>query len=92
LARKARTIKTKQKIMNILSSNITLASGTFCTTSARGVISYNIASSDANAHEFVEFALELMGIDLKYSDFQRMTEQEKKAMLRDRKIEKILNK
>ena len=77
-----------------MTNNITLASGTFCTTSTRGVISYNnnIASSDANAHEFVEFALELMGIDLKYSDFQRMTEQEKKAMLRDRKIEKILNK
>jgi len=78
--------------MTILSNNTTLASGTSCTTSTRGVISYNIASSDANAHEFVEFALELMGIDLKYSDFQRMTEQEKKAMLRDRKIEKILNK
>ncbi len=82
--------------MTILSSNITLASGTsgtsWTTTNTGNAIISGISSSDLITHDFVEFALELMGIDLKYSDFQRMTEQEKKAMLRDRKIEKILNK
>ena len=41
--------------------------------------------------EFIEFALELMGVDLKYSDFENMSDSDKIAMIRDMKINKIID-
>lgn len=40
--------------------------------------------------EYIDFAFEVMGIDLNYEDFKRMSADEKKAFLRDIKINKIL--
>ena len=40
--------------------------------------------------EYIDFAFEVMGIDLNYEDFKRMSPDEKKAFLRDIKINKIL--
>jgi len=45
---------------------------------------------DQNLIEFIEFAFQIMGIDLTYADFKRMSDDEKKAFLRDIKINKIL--
>jgi len=45
---------------------------------------------DRNLIEFIEFAFQIMGIDLTYADFKRMSDDEKKAFLRDIKINKIL--
>ena len=41
--------------------------------------------------EFIEFALKLMGVDLKYSDFKNMSDSDKIAMIRDMKINKIID-
>ena len=40
--------------------------------------------------EYIEFAFQVMGIDLSYEDFKKMSDDEKKAFLRDIKINKIL--
>ena len=42
--------------------------------------------------DFIEFALEIMGIDLKYHDFKEMSTQERVAFIRDLKIDRILGK
>lgn len=41
--------------------------------------------------EFVEFALEIMGINLKYSDFENMSVADRTAFIRDLKIDKIID-
>lgn len=40
--------------------------------------------------EYIDFAFQVMGIDLTYQDFKKMSSDEKKAFLRDIKINKIL--
>jgi hypothetical protein len=40
--------------------------------------------------EYIDFAFQVMGIDLSYEDFKKMSDDEKKAFLRDIKINKIL--
>ena len=41
--------------------------------------------------DYIDFALELMGIDLNFERFSRMTTEEKKAMIREMKINKIID-
>lgn len=40
--------------------------------------------------EYIDFAFQVMGIDLSYEDFKKMSSDEKKVFLRDIKINKIL--
>jgi hypothetical protein len=61
--------------------------GSYLTTDSSGSISW---SKNDKMVEFVEFALEIMGIDLKYSDFEKMSSADRKAMLRELKIDSIL--
>lgn len=44
----------------------------------------------ADIKEFVEFAFQLMGIDMDFDRFKSMTDAEKKAMIREQKINKII--
>jgi len=53
--------------------------------------SSTLAWPDQNIVEFVEFALEIMGIGIKYSDFKNMSQHEKAAVMRDLKIDRALN-
>ena len=41
--------------------------------------------------EFVEFALEIMGHNIKFSEFKNMSADEKKSMLRDIRIRSVFN-
>lgn len=40
--------------------------------------------------DFIEFSLKIMGVDLKYSDFKKMSDQDKAAFIRDLKIGRVL--
>lgn len=40
--------------------------------------------------EYIDFAFKIMGIEISYSQFQKMNESEKKSFLRDLKINKII--
>jgi len=62
--------------------------GSYLTTDSGGTLSWS--SKNDTMVEFVEFALEIMGIDLKYSEFEKMSSSDRKAMLRDLKIDSVL--
>jgi hypothetical protein len=46
------------------------------------------ASEDIS--EFVEFALKIMGVDLTFEEFKKMDGSERRAFIRDIKIDKII--
>jgi hypothetical protein len=82
-------------IYNNSLTNITTATaitgsvGSYIVSDATGTISWG--NKIDKKIEFIEFALELMGVDLKYSDFENMSESDKIAMIRDMKINKIID-
>jgi hypothetical protein len=41
--------------------------------------------------DFIEFSLKIMGVNLKYSDFMEMSDQDKAAFIRDLKIGRVLD-
>jgi hypothetical protein len=70
-------------------TNSTSISGSYLVSNGSGSVSWS--TKDDKLVEFVEFALKLMGLDLKYSDFENMSESDKIAMIRDMKINKIID-
>jgi len=61
------------------------------TTNDNANISWEI-HEDTVVSEFIEFALEIMGIDLTFSEFKKMSKSDRLAFIRDLKIEKVLDK
>jgi hypothetical protein len=53
-------------------------------------ISYDLVDSNEKLKDFIEFSLQLMGIDLTFNEFKNMSEIEKKIFIRDYKLEKLL--
>lgn len=73
---------------NTLSTLVSGTPGAYLTTDSSGSISWS--KQDDKMVEFIEFALEIMGVDLKYSEFKEMPISERSAFIRDLKIERIL--
>jgi len=69
-------------------STITGPVGSYLVSDGTGIATW---TGNDKMVEFIEFALELMGIDLKYSDFKNMSDSDKIAMIRDMKINKIID-
>lgn len=55
-----------------------------------GTINYDF-QPNVKIKEFVEFVLQIIGVDLTYEEFEKMTDDDKKKFLRNIKINKILN-
>lgn len=73
-------------------NTLSLASGTtgtYLTTDSSGSISWSKRDDD-KIIDFIEFALEIIGVDLKYHDFKEMSVQERTAFIRDLKIDRLL--
>jgi len=73
----------------------TIVPGSVITSGSQNIsIGYSSGSYtvDLNSSlvEYIDFAFQLMGVDLTYEDFKKMSADEKKAFLRDIKINKIL--
>ena len=51
---------------------------------------YSWIDTNRDVKDFVEFALEILGIDLKYEDFIKMSDIDKKAFIRNWKLNQIL--
>jgi hypothetical protein len=45
-----------------------------------------------NLIEYINLLYSIVGIDIKFDEFQKMSESEKKSFIREIKIEKIINK
>lgn len=73
---------------NTLGTITSGAPGSYLMTDSGGTLSWS--SKNDTMVEFVEFALEIMGINLKYSEFEKMSTSDRKAMLRELKIDTIL--
>jgi hypothetical protein len=52
--------------------------------------SYSWIDTNKDIKDFVEFVLEILGIDLKYEDFIKMSDSDKKAFIRNWKLNQIL--
>ena len=80
--------------LNGITSNVYVSNNTIVAGSSNMTIGYNSGSYvvDINKDlvEYIDFDFQLMGIDLTYQDFKRMSPDEKRAFLRDIKINKIL--
>ena len=75
-------------IVSNISTN-TATPGSVLTYDSTGSVSWGNPKNDLV--EFVEFALDLMGYKIKYDDFSKLSKDEKKALLRDLKIGKIID-
>lgn len=74
---------------NTLSTLVSGTPGAYLTTDSSGSISWS-KIDDGKMIEFIEFALRIMGVDLSYSEFKEMSEQDKAAFIRDLKIDRVL--
>ena len=51
---------------------------------------YSYIDPFQNSKDFIEFGLQIMGIDLTYDKFIEMDEMERKTFIRDYRLEKLL--
>ena len=73
----------------LLSTLVSGTPGSYLTTNSSGSISWSNKQDDKMI-EFIEFTLEIMGVNLKYSEFKEMSMSERAAFIRDLKIDRIL--
>lgn len=88
-----RNLKIKENMATEINNTITIASiatppGVYITDTS-GSVDWNYNSGGIT--DFIEFSLKIMGVDLKYSDFKKMSDQDKAAFIRDLKIGRILD-
>ena len=74
---------------NIYSTN-SYAIGNSTTIVSSNNIAYDFINRNENIKDFIEFGLQIMGIDLTYDKFIKMDEMERKAFIRDYRLEKLL--
>ena len=51
---------------------------------------YSWVDKTTSMQEYIEFGLKLMGIDLSFEDFQEMNESERKAFMRNHRLDNLL--
>lgn len=78
--------------INIHSGSVLTSTTGGCLVSyTNGGATWTDRSHIDDVKDYIDFALELMGIDLNFDRFSRMTTDEKKAMIREMKINKIID-
>lgn len=76
---------------SLVGSNLNSTSTGGLTINGNNLISsYSWIDTNRDTRDFVEFALEILGIDLKYEDFIKMSDSDKKAFIRNWKLNQIL--
>lgn len=86
-------LKIKENMATEINNTITIASiatpSDVYITDTSGSVDWNYNTDGIT--DFIEFSLKIMGVDLKYSDFKKMSDQDKAAFIRDLKIGRILD-
>jgi len=77
--------------INIHSGNVLTSTSAGCLVSYSNGSNWVDRSHVDDVKDYIDFALELMGIELDFSKFMNMSDDEKKAMLRETKINKIID-
>lgn len=81
------SIAAKDRYGNILTSQnigITLSSSSY------NIVNYEIKDDFLEMVNYIDFAFQILGIDINFNDFKKMSDDERKAFLRDIKINKLL--
>ena len=78
--------------INSGTNNSIYSSSTTTTTigSVNTSIGYSWMDQNEKVKDFIEFGLQIMGIDLTYDKFIEMDEMERKTFIRDYRLEKLL--
>lgn len=95
------SINSSSAISSVLYSNsYTSSTGSITIPSSTGSITFNSSTGTINIEdmyndqknqvEFFELCLLAMGYDIKYDDFKKMSPADKKSLLRDIKLNRIL--
>ena len=87
------SISAKDQYGNIITSNTgnpISVSGNPNLTFASHYTIQNSGLDDFLMIDYIDFAFQIMGIDLTYQDFKNMSSDERKAFLRDIKINKLI--
>jgi hypothetical protein len=77
--------------INIHSGNVLTSTTGGCLVSYANGGAWTDRGHIDDVKDYIDFALELMGIDLDFQKFSKMTTDEKKAMIREMKINKIID-
>jgi hypothetical protein len=72
-------------------ATLTVANTGATLTVANGGAVWSDRSHIDDVKDYIDFTLELMSIDLNFDKFSRMSTDEKKAMIREMKINKIID-
>ena len=86
----ANTTNTATTLNGTIIGNSTITTGATLTYASGGGV-WSDRSHVDDVKDYIDFALELMGIDLDFQRFSKMTAAEKKAMIREMKIDKIID-
>lgn len=76
---------------SLVGSNLTSTStGTLTINGNNLISSYSWIDTNKDIKDFVEFVLDILGIDLKYEDFIKMSDSDKRSFIRNWKLNQIL--
>jgi hypothetical protein len=78
---------------NIYSTGGIISSGTstiYSNGSSNIAYNYDLVDRNEKLKDFIEFGLQLMGIDLTFNEFKNMSEIEKVAFMRDHRLDNLL--
>ncbi len=75
---------------NLICGSSTIGTTIYSNGSSNIAYNYNLVDRNEKLKDFIEFGLQLMGIDLTFDEFRNMSEIEKKTFIRDYKLEKLL--
>lgn len=89
------SIAAKDQYGNIITSNtgnpISVSGNPNLTFASHYTIQNSVIKDDfLMMIDYIDFAFQIMGIDLTYQDFKNMSSDERKAFLRDIKINKLI--
>lgn len=89
------SIAAKDQYGNIITSNTSMSGNTISISGnpnlTFGGHYYSVITDDfLMMIDYIDFAFQIMGIDLTYQDFKNMSSDERKAFLRDIKINKLI--
>lgn len=76
-------------ISGVLNSNI-YGCSTITAVGSNNMSGYSYVDPFQDSKDFIEFGLQIMGIDLTYDEFIEMNELERKTFIRDYRLEKLL--
>jgi hypothetical protein len=75
---------------NLICGSSTIGTTIYSNGSSNIAYNYDLVDRNEKLNDFIEFGIQLMGIDLSFEDFSNMTESDKKAFMRNHRLDNLL--